>query len=103
MWSEEEEYKDKRYNTKTVANIGDDDIWLAPRTRVGILFKGDVENHDRGHVEFIRTGHTDEIYIHDNVNCAETDLNLSTLEDFEMPVDISHLSSCQQQANRENK
>ncbi|CAC5405061.1 unnamed protein product [Mytilus coruscus] len=63
----------------------------------------DVENHDRGHVEFIRTGHTDEIYIHDNAYCAETDLNLSTLEDFEMPVDISHLSSCQQQANRENK
>ncbi|CAC5422662.1 unnamed protein product [Mytilus coruscus] len=83
--------------TFRVANIGDDDIWLAPRTRVGILLKGDVENHDRGHVEFIRTGHTDEIYIHDNAYCAETDLNLSTLEDFDMPVDISHLSTtCKQ-------
>ncbi|CAG2200365.1 unnamed protein product [Mytilus edulis] len=51
--------------TFRVANIGDDDIWLAPRTRIGILLKGDVENHDKGHVEFIRTGHTEEIYIHE--------------------------------------
>ncbi|CAG2257513.1 unnamed protein product [Mytilus edulis] len=58
-------------------NIGDDDIWLAPRTKVGILLKGDVENHDKGHVEFIRTGHTEEMYIHDIAYCAETDVNLS--------------------------
>ncbi|VDI45594.1 Hypothetical predicted protein [Mytilus galloprovincialis] len=72
--------------TFRVANIGDDDIWLAPRTRVGILLKGDVENHDKGHVEFIRTGHTEEIYIHDIAYCAETDVNLSKIEDFEMPT-----------------
>ncbi|VDI55125.1 Hypothetical predicted protein [Mytilus galloprovincialis] len=83
--------------TFRVANIGDDDIWLAPRTRVGILLKGDVENHDKGHVEFIRTGHTEEIYIHDIAYCAETDVNLSKIEDFEMPVDISHLSTTSKQ------
>ncbi|CAG2240915.1 unnamed protein product [Mytilus edulis] len=71
--------------TFRVANIGDDDIWLAPRTRIGILLKGDVENHDKGHVEFIRTGHTEEIYIHDIAYCAETDVNLSKIEYFEIP------------------
>ncbi|CAG2226423.1 unnamed protein product [Mytilus edulis] len=86
--------------TFRVANIGDDDIWLAPRTRVGILLKGDVENHDQGHVEFIRTGHTEEIYIHDIAYCAETDLNLSKIEDFEMPVDISHLSTTSKQRDQ---
>ncbi|CAG2234454.1 Retrovirus-related Pol polyprotein from transposon 17.6,Retrovirus-related Pol polyprotein from transposon 297 [Mytilus edulis] len=86
--------------TLRVANIGDDDIWLAPRTRVGILLKGDVENHDQGHVEFIRTGHTEEIYIHDIAYCAETDVNLSKIEDFEMPVDISHLSTTSKQRDQ---
>ncbi|CAG2234451.1 unnamed protein product [Mytilus edulis] len=86
--------------TFRVANIGDDDIWLAPRTRVGILLKGDVENHDKGHVEFIRTGHTEEIYIHDIAYCAETGVNLSKIEDFEMPVDISHLSTSKQRSNK---
>ncbi|CAG2217557.1 unnamed protein product [Mytilus edulis] len=86
--------------TFRVANIGDDDIWLAPRTRVGILLKGDVENHDKGHVEFIRTGHTEEIYIHDIAYCAETDVNLSKIEDFEMPVDISHLSTTSKQRDQ---
>ncbi|CAG2190482.1 unnamed protein product [Mytilus edulis] len=88
--------------TFRVANIGDDDIWLAPRTRVGILLKGDVENHDKGHVEFIRTGHTEEIYIHDIAYCAETDVNLSKIEDFEMPVDISHLSTTSKQRSNKN-
>ncbi|CAG2202063.1 unnamed protein product [Mytilus edulis] len=86
--------------TFRVANIGDDDIWLAARTRIGILLKGDVENHDKGHVEFIRTGHTEEIYIHDIAYCAETDLNLSKIEDFEMPVDISHLSTTSKQRDQ---
>ncbi|CAC5389074.1 unnamed protein product [Mytilus coruscus] len=34
-----------------VANIGDVNTWLCPRTSVGILLKANIENHYRGHVE----------------------------------------------------
>lgn len=62
--------------------------------------KGDVENHDKGHVEFIRTGHTGEIYIHDIAYSAGTDEKLSKIEDFEMPVDIIHLSTTSMQRDQ---
>ena len=55
-----------------VANIGHDDIWLSPKTRVAVLMKGDVENTDNGHVKFVRSGTVEEIFVHENVNCAET-------------------------------
>jgi hypothetical protein len=38
-----------------VANIGHDDIWITPMTRVGILLKGEIETSDNGKIEFMRT------------------------------------------------
>ena len=54
-----------------VANIGHDDIWLSPKTRVAVLMKGDVENTDNGHVKFVRSGTVEEIFVHENVHCAD--------------------------------
>jgi hypothetical protein len=36
-----------------VANIGQDDIWITPRTRVGIMLKGDIETSDKGKIEVL--------------------------------------------------
>ena len=75
-----------------VANIGHDDIWITPRTRVGILLKGDIETSDNGKIEFIRTEFTEEIYVNEDVHCSETSVKSQDFNDFEMPIDISHLS-----------
>ena len=86
--------------TFRVANIGDDDVWLAPKTRLGVLLKGDLENSDTGSVEFVRNGYTDEIYIHEDFNSVDTVINSSAIDDFEMPVDISHLSVSENQKDQ---
>ena len=75
-----------------VANIGHDDIWITPRTRVGILLKGDIETSDNGKIEFMRTEFTEEIYVNEDVHCSETSVKSQDFNDFEMPIDISHLS-----------
>jgi hypothetical protein len=54
-----------------VANIGHDDIWITPRTRVGILLKGDIETSDNCKIEFMRTEFTEEIYVNEDVHCSE--------------------------------
>ncbi|CAC5379977.1 unnamed protein product [Mytilus coruscus] len=102
MWSEEEAYKDKRYTVKMKSNTAvtipeepiaadgctsKDNTVSSEQSEKFNQLLGDIENHDRGHIECIRTGHTDEIYIHYNAHCAETNLNLSALEDLEMSTD----------------
>jgi len=62
-----------------IANIGHDDIWITPRTRVGILLKGDIERSDNGKIELMRTEFTEEIYVNEDVHCSETCVKSSDL------------------------
>ena len=75
-----------------VANIGHDDIWIIPRTRVGILLKGDIGTSDNGKIEFMRTEFTEEIYVNEDVYCSETSIKSQDFNDFEMFIVIGHLS-----------
>ena len=65
-----------------VANIGHDDIWITPRTRVGILLKGDIETSDNGKIEFMRTEFTEEIYVNEDVHCSETSFKSQDFNDL---------------------
>jgi hypothetical protein len=60
-------------------NIGHDDIWIIPRTRVGILLKGDNETSENGKIKFMRTEFTEEIYGNDDVHCSETCFSINFL------------------------
>jgi hypothetical protein len=65
---------------------------ITPRTRVGILLKGDIETNDNCKIEVMRTEFTEEIYVNEDVHCSETSVESQDLKDFEMSIDISHLS-----------
>ena len=51
-----------------------------------------IETNENGKNKFMRTEFTEEIYGNDDVHCSETCVNSSNFNDFEMPIDISHLS-----------
>jgi hypothetical protein len=54
--------------------------------------KGDIETSNNGKIEFMRTEFTEEIYVNEDVHCSETSVKSQDFNDFEMPIDISHLS-----------
>jgi hypothetical protein len=54
--------------------------------------KGDNGTSDNGKFEFMRTEFTEEIYVNEDVHCSETSIKSQDFNDFEMPIDIGHLS-----------
>ena len=84
-----------------VANIGHDDIWLSPKTRVAVLMKGDVENTDNGHVKFVRSGTVEEfLFMKMYIVLRLLLLRNQIFKNYEIPVDISHLSITSEQTNQ---
>jgi hypothetical protein len=69
-----------------VANIGDEDIFIKPRTRIGTVSICDVE-HDNSCIRFNRTGSVEEIFIQ---QCEVSEVT-SLDEKFDLPDDIYQL------------
>jgi hypothetical protein len=69
-----------------VANTGDEDICIKPRTRNGIVSKCDVE-HSNSSIGFNHTGSVEEIFI----QLCEVPEVASLDEHFDLPDDIYQL------------
>jgi transposase InsO family protein len=75
-----------------VANIGDEDIFIKPRTRIGTVSKCDVE-HGNSSIGFNRTGSVEEIFIQ---QCKVSEV-ASLDENFDLPDDIYQLDCSEQE------
>lgn len=81
-----------------IANVGSDEVWLAPRARVAVLVHGEiVENHSN--IEFTRHGNIEEIYIQEELMCSETKLTNKVPSDFQIPSEIDKLNLNSAQMN----
>lgn len=70
-----------------IANVGDENIYLRPRTRIGIVSKADMVN-DNSIVQFKSTGFTEEIFISENLATHEVK---SDTKEFQLPDDLYQL------------
>ena len=70
------------------ANVGDEDIFIKPRTRIGTVSRCEIESED-SKIEFQSVGNVEEIRIHELQ--SEEVVVTSSEQEFEIPADIYHL------------
>ena len=71
-----------------IANVGNDDIWITPRTRIALITKGQCEVNESSPVKFHRFQNIEEICIQE-VCAVENKPNVNS--DFILPVDVDKL------------
>ena len=77
-----------------IANLGETDYWIAPRTRIGLISKADeIVNEETQKVKFCRVGTTEEIFIQDDIALSAHSEHVQGVPNvkFDIPVDITGL------------
>lgn len=79
------------------ANVGDQDIFIKPRTRIGTESRCEIES-EHSKIEFHSVGNVEEICIHEPQ--SEELVVMSSDQEFEMPADIYHIYGQQRGGER---
>jgi hypothetical protein len=74
-----------------IANMSNDDVWLAPRTRVAVLVHGEVVENP-SNIKFNRHGNIQEIYIQEELMCGEFNITNDMPDDFQIPSEKDQLN-----------
>ena len=77
-----------------VANIGDDDIYVKPKTRIGVVTRVDVMR-EKSDVEFHRIGDVEEIFI--KTDCDVSEISSEADPNFQLPDDLFKLNCSDEQ------
>lgn len=67
------------------ANVGDEDIFIKPRTRIWTVSRCEIESED-SKIEFQSVGNVEEIRIHEFQ--SEEVVVTSSEQEFEIPADV---------------